>query len=301
MADQEIKEKLDAILDKIEEIKKGVNKILDIINKTVKINDDNFEYICQKMKNASWSPAIDPDFICDETSEDDKMMRARAIIATLNIGAEKNKKILDYGCGEGHVSIAISEICSPSLIIGYDIKKQWKDHSKDVILTTKYKEVAEKAPFDEIFLHDVIDHLEEINPVDCLNQLGKMLSPGGIIKLRLHPWCARHGAHQYKQLNKQHVHLIFTDEELKKLGVKDLPFNIKIFDSVEYEKIINDVFKGSGLECIYRKGHYEQAGPIFEQDPILKERVLRHYPAQTAINYMTVELNFMDIWFKKKQ
>ena len=46
-----------------------------------------------------------------------------------------------------------------------------------------------------------------------------MLKNDGLIIMRCHPWCSRHGGHLYHQKNKAFIHLVFSDDELRKLGI----------------------------------------------------------------------------------
>jgi len=57
---------------------------------------------------------------------------------------------------------------------------------------------------------------------------------------------SRHGAHLYKQLNKAWVHLIFTEEELAKMGVK-MEFVRKYFTPINEQ---NSWFKNAGLTVV---------------------------------------------------
>jgi hypothetical protein len=58
---------------------------------------------------------------------------------------------------------------------------------------------------------------------EVLSSAKSVLSSGGKIYLRAHPWTGRHGGHLYRQLNKAFVHFLLTKEELAAFGVSQDP------------------------------------------------------------------------------
>jgi 2-polyprenyl-3-methyl-5-hydroxy-6-metoxy-1,4-benzoquinol methylase len=160
-----------------------------------------------------WPIAVEPYMICDLSSEEDKKKRAIAIIEVIIRQPLSNKRFLDFGCGEGHVAIAAKDKCIKSF--GYDVKEQ--NWSSD-ILTTSLDKIKSEAPFDIILMYDVLDHAENETQVSILSTAKQLLAPNGTIYLRTHPWCSKHGAHYYYQLNKAYVHLAFSVESLAQMG-----------------------------------------------------------------------------------
>lgn len=53
------------------------------------------------LSSSDWPPAVLPKYICD-LSEDSKLERASAIFDNVLFDDIYDKKILDFGCGEGH-------------------------------------------------------------------------------------------------------------------------------------------------------------------------------------------------------
>jgi 2-polyprenyl-3-methyl-5-hydroxy-6-metoxy-1,4-benzoquinol methylase len=158
-------------------------------------------------------PKAAPDFIiCDDQKEDDKKERAEGILNWLDYDL-KDKKFLDFGCGEGHVATEAKKRGADAT--GYDIVKSGNLAWEDGLLTTDFSKIFDQN-FDIIFLYDTLDHCED--PSAALKQVMSVSTEKTKIFVRFHSWMSRHGSHLYQEINKAWVHLFFTEEELKKLG-----------------------------------------------------------------------------------
>lgn len=115
-----------------------------------------------------------------------------------------NKRILDFGCGMGGMSVWYAsnwnckvkgiDIDSNHLIIANALKDEMKVNN----ITFEEKDVLqmdETESFDIIFLNDVIEHIP-INLVDkILLKLSLMLAPKGIIYISYPPWQGPYASH----------------------------------------------------------------------------------------------------------
>ena len=211
--------------------------------------------LLELLDGSDW-PEAAPQFLICEDSENDKMERAEGILDYIGDKLE-GKKILDFGCGEGHVALKAAE--TAELAIGYDIVQPSKTGTDKCLLTSDFDKVKEKGPFDLIILYDVLDHCKD--SVVALNQVKSVSGPKTKVFVRCHSWMSRHGAHLYKQLNKAWVHLIFTEEELAKMGVKMefvqkyyFPINTqnKWFADSGFKVVSSDIIK-CAIEPFFRK------------------------------------------------
>ncbi len=248
----EVEEKLDKINN---EIKKPEIKHVKPENV---INDDLKKFL----DNPDWVAAVPTNLICDETNHEDKMDRARGVRDIFNSDYNyENKKILDFGTGYGHFIQALTEK-NVALAVGYDIKNEFQISSNEkMILTTSWDEVLKNAPYDLVFLYDVIDHAANETPQDILIKAKSVLSNEGMIKMRCHPYIGKHGGHTYTKINKAYAHLILTPSELKELGhdFKNFP-TIKVTTPLKtYSKFIID----AGLKTLNQKVINESAEQIF--------------------------------------
>ena len=168
-----------------------------------------------------WPMAVPHEALCDPNSEDHKKDRAIGILEGLP--SLTDLAFLDFGCGQGHVSIqALNQ--NPVISIGYDIEKQWQDTPQDkLILTTNFSEIEAAGPFDAILCNDVLDHAENESPIEILKKIKNLCHDDSPIYIRCHPWTSRHATHLYHQINKAYLHLVFSELELLKLGCKGIP------------------------------------------------------------------------------
>jgi 2-polyprenyl-3-methyl-5-hydroxy-6-metoxy-1,4-benzoquinol methylase len=228
--------------------------------------------------SSEWPESVLEFQIVDENSEQEKMDRAEGVIDILIQEELKNKKFLDFGCGEGHMTKYAASQCLTS--IGYDIEKSsnqnfiWEDKQDNFLLTTDFEKIKENGPYDIILIYDVIDHSE--NPVEVLKQASSVLSDGGKIYLRCHPWCSRHGGHLYRQINKAFAHVIFTEEEIKNLGYKtDDSIRTKIlYPIMAYKQIIEK----SELKQNEPEFERQNIEDFFEKNEIVSNRIKKAVP-----------------------
>ena len=104
-----------------------------------------------------------------------------------NINDFKNKKILDFGCGEGGFSVALANKCPNSQIDGIDlldgqdeankIKKEKSLINLNFIINRS--ENLENNAYDYIFSHDSFEHFED--PKYILSECLRRTKPGGLI------------------------------------------------------------------------------------------------------------------------
>lgn len=227
-------------------------------------------------------------------NEDDKKARASAIY-NLFIDARistKSCKMLDYGCGEGHVAKMAADQ-GISQVVGYDISEQrWNRHGRNnnLTFTTDREQVSSLGPYDVILLYDVVDHSMEVDPVDVLKDAKSLLARNGIVVMRCHPWSSRHGTHLWS-LNKAYAHLMLSEEQLAEMGHSGIPTRKIVHPRTYYPKMIAQ----AGMRITWEYTVYEQSGPIFEHNPPLKEKLLMHFD---SFGYHDIEETFKDYVLK---
>lgn len=217
------------------------------------------------LQSDEW-PEAAPGFLICEDNEEDKFDRAEGILDYISEDLS-NKKFLDFGCGEGHVVIKASEVCSKA--IGYDIAKSgvhtWETHNK-YLLTQNYDKLVKYAPYDIILLYDVLDHCND--PIDLMKLVKGMCSAETKVFVRCHPWMSRTGGHLYKKLNKAWIHLVFTEEELAKMNCR-----IENVRKYNYPLKTQSVwFNASGFETVQLDTISTIVEPFF-QKPQIAERI----------------------------
>ncbi len=192
----------------------------------------------KKMLNSTdWPAAIDPTLICNTTSDQDKEDRAEGILDLIIDVHLEGLSILDFGCGEGHLSWK-SLMQKPKVSVGYDIQEyNWQRWpvGETLFMHTDWESVKKKGPYNVIVAYDVLDHIEGNDVTEILENLKKIrqvMAPNASVYVRCHPFVSRHGTHLYHQLNKAYAHLVFTPEELVELGYSPGPHTRRIIHPV---------------------------------------------------------------------
>jgi 2-polyprenyl-3-methyl-5-hydroxy-6-metoxy-1,4-benzoquinol methylase len=267
---------LNKIKLKIENVEKEITEkpkgLFSVFSKDDELTRE-FEELKKLLESEEWPEAVLDFQIVDESSEEEKMDRAEGIVDILIDENLENKKFLDFGCGEGHMTKYASK--EAAISIGFDINKSkkskfnWEKLEEKMLLTTDIKKVEQQAPYDIILIYDVLDHTE--NPIEVLNKAKSLLSENGKIYLRTHPWCGRHGGHLYRQKNKAFVHVVFSDDELKKLGLNYEEKTNKVkFPIADYEL---NFIKESQLKIQSKDVENQDVEDFFEKNPIISKRL----------------------------
>lgn len=229
-----------------------------------------FEALKNLLNSGQW-PQAAPEFLICEESDKDKYERAEGILAYMGQDI-KGKKLLDFGCGEGHVAQKAVELGAASAV-GYDIKQvgglTWESQTGNCLITVDIEKAKAGGPYDLILLYDVLDHSED--PVGILATVKEMLTPEGRIYVRCHPIASRHATHLYKKINKAYIHLVFTDEELKELGYEN---DIKQRTYFPHNDN-NRWFGAAKLKAISHDCVRSDIDAFFKQNEMVRSRITR--------------------------
>jgi SAM-dependent methyltransferase len=166
----------------------------------------------------------------------DKNDRADGIVFLFLNDDVAGKKVLDFGCGDGNVSKVVAEK-GAALSAGYDLKKSaaWDSYpaAANFLLTDDFDKIAAVGPYGSVILYDVLDH--SADPVGVLTQAKSVLAPGGVVNVRCHPWCSRHGGHTYRSMNKAFSHLLMSSDSVIKLSGGEAPVHRIIHPRMTYD------------------------------------------------------------------
>lgn len=251
---------------------------------------DTFETLQSLLESDAWPKAVPDDLICDVNNEEHKINRANGIVDVMVTVPIAGKKVLDFGTGEGHVVKVCAEK-SAELSVGFDIENKFiANQNKNALLTSRWRDVQDRAPYDVIVACDVLDHLKDINPVEALRKMKEVLSPNGKIFVRYHSFMSRHYAHLYRTLNKAFVHLIFTTEELRRLFPgEDVNFSQKVYFPI---KTYTDNAAAAGLKI---ENEYKITSEVedFFQRPEILDRIFFNTPFKNFPKPQ-MEMDFVD-------
>lgn len=102
-------------------------------------------------------------------------------------------RILDAGCGQGHLLAALYRVGYKNLS-GLDISPQMIESARSLLpsevkLTQAdirgFLAVAQPESYDVVFFHDVLEHLPREDTLDVLKGLHKILCVGGFLSVRV--------------------------------------------------------------------------------------------------------------------
>ncbi len=260
---------------------------------------ETFDQLRQALVSDKWPEAVNPNLICNPTSETDKSERARGIIELMIEEDLKGLKVLDIGCGEGHLTdLALGY--QAAIVVGYDIREQerWArfEQKPNKVFTSNFDVVKASGPYDVIILFDVLDHVQRETPTELLSKANQVLASNGKIYMRCHPFTSRHGTHLYHGMNKAYMHLIFTEPELQQLGI-DQTFvepSIKVVYPLKtYAQFIQD----AGLKLANHREITEKVENFFKI-PKIAERIMKA-TSTTSFPEFQMSLQFVDYVLRK--
>lgn len=287
MSEENLIQEIQKLNDKIEGLEKKLDKILPNPK-----NSATYYLALEDLRNPVWPEAVDPSMICDVNSEEDKIERANSVLDLYIEENIKNKKFLDFGCGEGHI-VSAAEDNKAAFAMGYDIKDTFSENLKQKLpnsFTTDWDKVAENGPYDIILFYDVFDHVEKESEIQVLEKLKNVLSDSGKIYARMHPWTSRHGGHLYHEINKAFVHIALTETELEDfIGKKvELKVNKHFYPMKKYR----DTISSAGLKIITENPVTQELDQIIK-DSLIVEKIKKDYSFLERPNFQ-MTLNFVD-------
>jgi len=263
--------------------------------------EEELPEIKKLLEGKAWPHAVSPDLIVNDESEADKFERAEGVVEITLPSDKREISILDLGCGEGHFVFKAVEK-GYAKAVGYDIEKpakpalEWAEFKDKRQLTTAWEDVVKEGPYNHIVLFDVLDHIKNEQPVELLQKARSVLAPDGVMFVRCHPWCSRHGAHLYKKINKAWVQLVLTEEELESLGLKPEQ-NLKVLSP---RKTYENWFQQAGLKVTNLDTDRTSIEQFFVNTQVIKDRILRTYNVTNGFPQFQMEQSFLDYTLKSQ-
>lgn len=254
---------------------------------------DTRELLFELLKTSLWPEAVPDAMVVKD--EPTRKIRASSIVSSFIKQPVKDRKVLDFGCGDGHCVAEAKRVGADA--IGYDIKtdENWAK-LEGVELTNDFARIQQKAPYDVILLYDVLDHCVDIEPVEILKSIAPLMGQETKLYLRCHPFSASHGTHGYYSLNKAYAHLFFTPEELATLG--DKPEKVRVLEPLNrIDGQYRDWITAAGLSVVGKPNKIMSEPHPFFLDPFMLAELNRlHYKSptdhETLKNMLAV--NFVD-------
>lgn len=241
--------------------------------------------IREELESDRWPIAVVPEMIC--ASEEQLQERAESILNVVVAESLDRRTFLDFGCGTGHVAMRAKELGAN--VVGYDIDLS-KCRFKDSIFTSNFEEVRKKGRFEIILLYDVLDHIEQIDPISALHQIRTLMDHESRVYIRNHPWTSRHGGHVYEEINKAFAHLVFDDVELTRLCGSQASYNIKVSRPLDTYR---HWFKTAALEIKSEIPIRHDVEPFFLEQTYASQRLKQKWDDVTTM-VQDLEIEFVE-------
>lgn len=147
------------------------------------------------------------------------------------------KSILDFGCGDGHLSLFLAKEKQPANVLGIDINEpaigranEWLDKTaipegvnvKFALGSTNGLPVPEGS-IDTLLAFDCLEHV--MSPTEILNDWYRVLRPGGRCLIEWFPYKGPWGPHMEALLPVPWAHVLFGEKAMFQAAEKiyDLP------------------------------------------------------------------------------
>lgn len=265
----------------IEKMRDQIHALTEVLKCQGVASPNEYEIELNRIKELmsdNWPLAIPDDRICNTESK--QRDRANSIINLFILEYLKDKRFLDFGCGDGLV-VEAAQVNEASFAIGYDIKNNISSN-----VTDDWDLVVDNSPYDIILLHDVLDHIEIHNPIEALLKVKSVLSPDGRIYVRNHPWSSRHGGHLYLHKNLAFLHLVMDEVELTRVSGLESEYNIKVITPLDtYRHWFNEVGFKIDSEMVI-------SSPIesfFKDTPCIFNRLSKLWPEGNPYDHMKID------------
>lgn len=250
----------------------------------------NYEKSLNEIRNSlesnDWPLAVEPHLICD--SPEKVKIRSNTILDIFVAENFKNKRFLDFGCGEGN-TIEAAYTREAKLAFGFDVDESKYKFNKQ-FFSNDFNVVRQHAPFDIVLLHDVLDHIVLFDPIEALQKVASILSDEGRIYVRNHPWSSRHGGHLYTKKNLGFLHLILDEVELMRLTGLETEHNIKVLNPLEtYRYWIKEANLEIKSEIVIRS----EVEDFFLRPSIIRERLNKNWENPQLIQNQ-MEIDFVE-------
>lgn len=232
-------------------------------------------------KSDKWTPAYEAG-LSDEA-------RALKFLSSLSTPL-KDKNVLDFGSCDGALSQLSATRLRAKQVVSYDVNLCRHNSLSDpsVVNTDNLKLVQQMSPYDIILANDVLDHMS--NPSHWLRTMRSLIKESdGRAFVRCHPYTSRNGAHIGEQLNRSHLHLVFTEEELATFGVSS-KFTQRIVDA---HKTYRSLFEDSGFKVVREKEHRHPLDISLMADKRVSERIKKRLGLDDGIVDL-IEIDYID-------
>jgi SAM-dependent methyltransferase len=191
---------------------------------------------------------------------------------TAPIGGIKNKRVLDFGCGEGTSALGVALKHEPLLVVGTDINREYEQLATlaraaegiadlpDNLIFEEIKrgEVSAETDFDLIYSWSVFEHIDQNLFSEVVTNLRAKLRDGGHMFVQIAPlYYSPEGSHlwdigfsKWEHLTQQIDHIYYSlQSKLEKVHADSLWSMFITLNKITAPKLITDISR-QGFEIV---------------------------------------------------
>ncbi|SEQ84082.1 Methyltransferase domain-containing protein [Nitrosomonas sp. Nm51] len=159
----------------------------------------------------------------------DSLSKSWAAFSDTNV---TDKDVLDFGCGDGHLSFFLAKEKRPRRIVGVDINEMAIERANETLAQTPYANDmsieflvgnTDKLPvpdqsFDTVLAFDCMEHV--MSPKSILNDWYRVLRPGGRCLIEWFPYKGPWGPHMEALIPIPWAHIVFGERAMFRTAEK---------------------------------------------------------------------------------
>ncbi len=199
----------------------------------------------------------------------------------------KNKRVLDYGCGDGFQSVALAK-AGAQQVLGVEIEANRRAHGEALASREGVGNVAfaerVSGQFDMVISLNAMEHF--VSPAENLREMKEALAPGGRIYLSFGPlWMAPYGHHMHFFTRAPWINLVFSERTVFRVrslyrddGLSSWSPGMNGMTVAMFERLIADC----GLRAVRRRDHTAAGLPVMGKIPMVREFFVNIIDAELA-------------------
>ena len=149
-----------------------------------------------------------------------RVLRAQRVVESIaKLAPEGGRRVLEIGCGTGHLAVAVAQKWPQALVTGVDIRDypDWVETNKServklVVADITAERCFPEGHFDFAVSKDVWEHVAR--PYAGLREVHRLLQPGSLFYLSANLRYGPKASHRYDEVFFPWPHLLFTDDVL---------------------------------------------------------------------------------------
>lgn len=202
----------------------------------------------------------------------------------------KNKKIVDFGCGEGRQAMALARTVN-ALVVGIDSNQRTLMHAKQRARAEGLSDdrigfhpgITEdmRSAFDVVISQNAMEHFED--PRAVLESMKNLIHEKGEIWITFGPpWFAPFGSHMYFFCRAPWLNILFSEKTVLKVRSRYRQDGAMRYEEVEsglnkmtarkFERIVSE----SDLRIVFKKYNCVKGLDWLGKIPLLRELFINH-------------------------